>query len=304
MTAPVVPSTTTTTTSVADEAAAQHALSEIRRKALESMMKRRKPKDSPTPTPPSTGTPTVPEAMPVDEVSATIEQNILELEHEVQRQAQEQSAVADQEVVMVIDEPEDGEIVVVDDLTPPPPAVVDTPPARESPSLSAASVVPSARQPSRRGTKRPAAEDLGNKPVTSIPRFRKKWGPPQRASKLIIRLDDSDDSSDEDEAPKGPPPMGIDLVQEKEEQIRLLKEKIAAKMKEKLMARVTKKDQDTTTAPGQSTEVPAAVSDAVDVAVSEVPDHKLQAKLNEMEERMEIEPTAESAPGSLMSKRR
>jgi hypothetical protein len=175
-------------------------------------------------------------ATPVVDSEKSIEQQVADLEKEV---LDLQSA--DIEVPMDIDEPEEGEIAP----SPPEPEL----PAPAFPSTSAS--LPFRR--SIRGVKRPNAEDLDTRP-TSLP---SRLPPTKRRSvfariaqhrnRLIINLDDDSsdsDSEDEDHAPATgtatPVPIIIPgdaerekLLAEKEESIRRLRERIAARMKAK-----------------------------------------------------------------------
>lgn len=218
--------------------AARTALLETRRKALESMKRKR---DGAGPrvqngmdvdmSTRASGT-----ATPVVDLEKSIEQQVADLEKEV---LDLQSA--DIEVPMDIDEPEEGEI------TPSPPKPETPAPA----FLSTSASLPFPR--SIRGVKRPNAEDLETRP-TSLP---SRLPPPKRRSvfariaqnrnRLIINLDDdSSDSDSEDEVHPSPAgtatPVPIiapgdaereKLLAEKEESIRRLREQIAARMKAK-----------------------------------------------------------------------
>lgn len=218
----------TVSTEAQTEIDAKNAIIEIRRKALASMRNRRKVKmditvnedkmdlDSPEP---ASGNLT---PMPTTAVERSIEQEVLDLEQEVLglQQAAEQSPTRSEP--MDIDSPEEGEITPSPILTP----ILPIPPILPS----AASSLPAWK----RGTKRPNADELDARPLSAPNAWIKRkpfGGAPQRPGRLLMSLDDgSDDSSDEEQRKIEPPPnmLEMGLVQEKDEQIRLLKEKIAA----------------------------------------------------------------------------
>jgi hypothetical protein len=227
--------------------AARTALLETRRKALESMKRKRKNAmatqadgmdiDSP---PASASGATTP-AIAIEEKS--IEEQVAELEKEV---LSLQTAVP-----IELDEPEEGEIAES-----PPEPIFPLVPVLMPPS-SSSSLPPSN---SIRGIKRPNAEDMENRPTSlpsRMPVLKRRsvfGGIPQRPNRLILHLDD--DSSDEEDSDRRftpiasgsgsvtPVPIPIPqpddaererLLKEKEEGIRRLREQIAAKMKAREM---------------------------------------------------------------------
>ena len=235
-------------TSADAEMEAKDAILEIRRKALESMRRRRAKRvdvteislDVDVSIPNSgTGTPLAP-----SNAERTIEQEVLDLEQEVlglqaEAQANVEAAAHGANVgqsptsmIMDLDEPEEGEITqsTLPLFTPQPQPVVS-------------SSLPTLRN--TRGIKRPNAEDLDSRPTSAAARVRRRpfGGGPQRPTRLIINLDDPDSSDSEDEQPMMPMPVVpvipanangdpvMELLKEKEEKIRLLKEQISARMK-------------------------------------------------------------------------
>ena len=229
----------------------KNAMLEIRRKALESMRKRKLAKtgspekmevDLPTPTDNATPIPT-PGA-----IERTIEQEVLDLEQEVMglqeaedaRQEEEIEeeetsrprspikSLVDEEIPMELDSPEPGEIVsTLSSALPVPIAPIPLLP-------SSASSLPL----SRRGVKRPNAEDMESRPLSAPSWVRRKpfGGAVQRPNRLMINLDEmSESDSDDDTQYRAHTPVVVAnvLIQDKEEQIRLLREKIAARLKEK-----------------------------------------------------------------------
>ena len=208
---------------------AKNAILEARRKVLESMKARKKVSNTVTPPvsasdlgapPPVVEPPASAAFLPaVSMPEKTIEQEMLDLEAEVltlQKEAAEEA--------MDIDEPEEGEITPSSLPLPlPAPAPI---PFNNSTSLP---------NP-KRGIKRPNVEDLDARPLSAQSRSRRKpfGGPPMKPSRLMINLDDESESESEDETGASTPVIGLDAVMRmKELQIRLLKEKIAARMREK-----------------------------------------------------------------------
>ena len=86
-----------------------------------------------------------------------------------------------------------------------------------------------------RNTRRPNAEDLANRP-TSLPSTssRRMFGVPQKAHRLVLEIDDSD--SDDESLFDVPIEEDIKrrLLEEKEENIRRLKEEIATRLRRKI----------------------------------------------------------------------
>ncbi len=262
--------------SVSVELAAKNAILETRRKALESMKLRRAaaktaqpvssdilmevdPKNTPTP---DTHT-TLP---PVTAAEKTIEQEVADLEQEV---LDLQSTVND----MDVDEPEEGEIASSSLPTSIPPVIsISTPISASLPIIRPA-----------RELNRPNAEDLDNRP-TSIPsrllppsKRRVFGGNAQRPIRLVVKLDDSDSDTDhEDEIPGTANEAETHrLLAEKEEGIRLLKEKIAERLKAKEVKRLQLAEGgDLSSLEGSPTpsesKLPGVPQSAMEVAVAEV----------------------------------
>lgn len=213
---------------------AKNAIIEIRRKALASMRLRRQHKAEPVEQSSTNKVNTAPESIsghstpiPTSAMERTIEQEVLDLEQEVLglQQAAEQSPRESEP--MDLDSPEEGEIT---------PSSLPVP----LPIIPQVLPISSASLPTwNRGVKRPNAEELDARPLSAPNTWIKRkpfGGGPQRPGRLLVNLDEgSDDDSDEDTAKIDPTPfiVGLGLVQEKDEQIRLLKEKIAAKLRER-----------------------------------------------------------------------
>ncbi|WVF66224.1 hypothetical protein IAT40_000964 [Kwoniella sp. CBS 6097] len=251
------PNIVTEQASSAAESALQNALLESRRKALESMKRRRAALDAKPIQPVVTHKviEEVNEEVNVDlsgpaamALNKSIEEQMADIEKEVlnlQSESQVEESGASEDVDMDIDEPEEGEIISSNLPTPP------SEPLMTSSTLSASAPVP--RPP--RGVKRLHAEDLMENRSTSAPsripppQKRRLFGAIQRPQRLILHLDDSSDSSDEEDDAIPTPQPDPDilatqrLLAEKEESIRRLKEQIAAKMK----ARAKKKMEDNMT---------------------------------------------------------
>ena len=224
------------------ELAAKHAILESRRKALESMKLRRAaakkifPDMSNTSRQMDTSThlpETPPFSLPLTALENTIEQQVAELEREVMNPQMTLDAMDIDEPEE--DEPEEGEI---------PPSL----PKQNLINLSSSNPI-SASVPimgSQRGQKRPNAEDLDNRPKSvpsrSVPPSKRRvfGGVAQRPNRLLIYLDDSDsDGGGEDDIPELASEGETQrLLAEKEEGIRLLKEKIAARMRVKGLNRL------------------------------------------------------------------
>lgn len=207
------------------ELAAKNAILESRRKALESMKFRRAAAKEAPPVNgesmdvdvPVTASTTLSEGLPPTTAEKSIEQEVADLEREVM----------------------DLQSIRTDDVD-----VDDSLPTQILPPLLAATTI-SASLPilsATRGIKRPNAEDLENCPTTlplrSLPPPSKRrvfGGVAQRPNRLVITLDDSDSESE---------PEVVDdaetqrLLAEKEENIRLLKEQIAARLKAKEVKRL------------------------------------------------------------------
>jgi len=226
----------------------KNAMLEIRRKALESMKQRKLAKkgspekmDVDLPNPSSGSATPVPTSAAIEK---SIEQEVLDLEHEVmglqeaedarQDEALESSppkspakSVNDEEMPMELDSPEPGEIVST--LT----AALPVPIAPIPVASASSSSLPSFR----RGIKRPNAEDMESRPLSAPSWVRRKpfGGPVQRPNRLMINLDEMSESDSDDDKSGANTPIVVAnvLIQDKEEQIRLLKEKIAARLKEK-----------------------------------------------------------------------
>ncbi|OCF36100.1 hypothetical protein I316_01972 [Kwoniella heveanensis BCC8398] len=256
-----IPITSDPKPSAADNAL-QNALLESRRKALESMRRRRAALDNSKPVQ-TIISETVAEESTARSLDAaalalnkSIEEQMADIEKEVMNLHAE-SAVSDAKVVedeemeedMDIDEPEEGEIIM---------STLPTPPSEPPVTLSTIPVsAPVPRPP--RGVKRLHAEDLMENRSTSVPtripppQKRRLFGAILRPQRLILHLDESSDSSDDEEdiLPSPQPDPDIlatqRLLAEKEESIRRLKEQIAAKMKaratKKLEARLTDSDE-------------------------------------------------------------
>nr|XP_019014447.1 uncharacterized protein I206_00529 [Kwoniella pini CBS 10737]OCF53228.1 hypothetical protein I206_00529 [Kwoniella pini CBS 10737] len=270
----------------------QNTLLETRRKALESMKRRRAavPKTIPTAVPPMQADATSIEAMdisddPNSDLQRSIEEQMASIEREVMEAAaaattstgieaqaftgeSKDAVIVGTEEGMDVDdeEPEEGEITPSVDPTPLPPVDIVLPATLLS------------KPP--RGIKRAHAEDLNENKSTSIPSRslpptkKRPFGASQRAQRLVLHLDDSDsDSSDDEEDGNGmQTPIhvivngDVDIIErqrmleEKEASIRKLREQIAARM----AARKTKSIGDTSlnggtplekTASGQMAEV-------------------------------------------------
>lgn len=151
-----------------------------------------------------------------DALAQSIEDQVAELEREVT------SLQATADEIMDLDRLEEGEI---HDPSPPPTSSV-----KISQSLPL------------RGIKRPNAEDMmDNRPVSLpsrvIPPSKRRTfgGKPQQPNRLILTLDDSDD---DDEFELSTPPVQEQLLAEHEAKIQLLRDQIAEKMRlRKLEAR-------------------------------------------------------------------
>ncbi|WWD22374.1 hypothetical protein CI109_106865 [Kwoniella shandongensis] len=209
------------------DAATQSALLETRRKALESMKRRRAALEAKPLVVSDTGnavqTESVAEApgptSEETELEKTIEQQMADLEKEV---LNSHNANAEVDMDMDIDEPEEGEITA-----PSPPRPTS---ARAAPVVISNSL-PTTTFP--RGKKRALAEDLmetrSAAPVrASLPPRRRPFWAMQRPQKLILHLDDSSDSSDDEET--GTPLQDSDSSASQaqlEENIRSLQERIA-----------------------------------------------------------------------------
>ncbi|KAK8845428.1 hypothetical protein IAR55_006141 [Kwoniella newhampshirensis] len=227
------PQTALNSTRTELEAALANALLETRRKALESMRRRRAAQESTTglatqaenpqtaPTLEVIG-PTIEEV----ELEKTIEEQMAELERDMLNSyPQPVTTRADDD--MDIDEPEEGEITA-----PSPPIVISA----QATSISIPDSLPSHNRP--RGKKRALAEDLMETravtapPRTLPPRRRPFWAM-QRPQKLILHLDDSSDSSEDEgenttssDTPLLDPSFSASQAQ-LDENIRSLQERIA-----------------------------------------------------------------------------
>nr|XP_018266639.1 uncharacterized protein I303_00614 [Kwoniella dejecticola CBS 10117]OBR88797.1 hypothetical protein I303_00614 [Kwoniella dejecticola CBS 10117] len=230
----------------------QNTLLDTRRKALESMKRRKAAAASkfvPTSQDPlwvsksKDGSPELQQS--IEEQMASIEREVLEAAAAVATMApalptttNDSSVVAEvEEEQMKVDdkEPEEGEITPSSIPTPLPIPDIILP----------ATALP--RPP--RGVKRAHAEDLNENNATSLPiralpsAKRRPFGATQRAQRLVLHLDDSDsDSSDDEEAGTQTPLIihtpnaDVDIIErqrmleEKEASIRKLKDQIAARM--------------------------------------------------------------------------
>ncbi|OCF71238.1 hypothetical protein I204_08191 [Kwoniella mangroviensis CBS 8886] len=234
----------------------QNTLLESRRKAMESMRRRRAAVPRPisstqsiTEVEVSAESTTVAEDQAIEfrrsieEQMASIEKEVLEAAAAAIEDKPNESEAElgpepdeDEEEQMDLDEPEEGEII---------PPLIDS-------SISEPVIPPligSAPLPIRppRGIKRMHAEDLNENKATSLPTRslppakRKPFGANQRAQRLLLHLDDSDsDSSDDEDTPTSnvifTPTGDVDIIErqrmleEKEASIRKLKEQIAARM--------------------------------------------------------------------------
>ncbi|WWC97119.1 hypothetical protein V866_003997 [Kwoniella sp. B9012] len=231
----------------------QNALLESRRKAMDSMRRRRAAVPKPISSVQSiTEVEVSAESTPVaDDQAVELQKSIEEQMASIEKEVLEAAAAAiednpivpepepehneDEEEQMDLDEPEEGEIIPLIDSSIPEPVI---PPFIGSTSLPI-------RPP--RGTKRMHAEDLNENKATSLPSRslppakRKPFGATQRAQRLLLHLDDSDSETSDDEDTPTPnviftPTGDVDIIErqrmleEKEASIRKLKEQIAARM--------------------------------------------------------------------------
>ena len=172
---------------------------------------------------------TAPLDVPLTALEDTIEQQVAELEREVMNSQMTLDAID-------IDEPEEGEIPLSSLPTQIPPKLS---------SLTSISASLPIMRP-HRGLKRPNAEDMDSRPTSvpsrSVPPSKRRafGGVAQRPNRLLIHLDDSDsDEAAEDDMPDLASEVETQrLLAEKEEGIRELKEKIAARMKVKGLNRL------------------------------------------------------------------
>ncbi|ORY34319.1 hypothetical protein BCR39DRAFT_517651 [Naematelia encephala] len=204
------------------EIATKNALLDTRRKVLESMRARRAALDLKSVDSNSAVQVTITAPTPIAEKS--IEDEVADLEQEVLGLQATSDAQPSMKPIESDDESEEGEI---SSSTPSPPVVTLV-------SLPSTSSAPPPTRPPR-GIKRPNAEDLDGRPVTApsrslVPR-RRPFGPLQRPHRLLISLDDSESESDEEEGPSTGDAERQRLMEEKEKEIRRLKDLIAAKMK-------------------------------------------------------------------------
>nr|XP_019048658.1 hypothetical protein I302_02431 [Kwoniella bestiolae CBS 10118]OCF27588.1 hypothetical protein I302_02431 [Kwoniella bestiolae CBS 10118] len=242
----------------------QNTLLESRRKAMESMKRRRAagPKPITTVVQSSVDVELSAGSTPMadDQAAADFQKSIEEQMASIEKEVLEAAAAAadedksidveetngeDEEERMDLDEPEEGEII---------PPIITTPPEPTLPPFIGSASLP-IRPP--RGIKRMHAEDLNENKATSLPSRtlppakRKPFGAVQRAQRLVLHLDDSDsDSSDEENTPTPVfiPNNDVDIIErqrmleEKEASIRKLREQIAARM-----AARKKKSEDSST---------------------------------------------------------
>ena len=208
------------------EIKAKNDMLEIRRRALASMKLRKAKKTSPEKV-----SVDLPSLDPTALVSAkTIEQEVLDLEQEVIGLQAIAESTPDEGSSMELDTSDSGQ--GTPSISPSVlPATISS-----TTSLAIPPILPtSSSLPTRRGVKRPNAEDMmESRPSSSAPSWirRKPFGGlPQRPGRLLINLDDHSDSESEDEgAGFSTPPIVIKnvMVEDKEEQIRALRAKIAA----------------------------------------------------------------------------
>ncbi|WVQ64750.1 uncharacterized protein L199_002918 [Kwoniella botswanensis] len=232
----------------------QNTLLESRRKAMDSMRRRRAAVPKPISSVQSiTQVEVSEESTPVvDDQAVELQKSIEEQMASIEKEVLEAAAATiennpivpepepeqneDEEEQMDLDEPEEGEII--------PPLIDSSIPEPVIPPFIGSTSLP-VRPP--RGIKRMHAEDLNENKATSLPSRslppakRKPFGATQRAQRLVLHLDDSDSESSDDEDTPTPnviftPTGDVDIIErqrmleEKEASIRKLKEQIAARM--------------------------------------------------------------------------
>lgn len=240
------------------ELAARTALLETRRKAFESMKKRREVNRATPPIPVEVGTAldsgnnTAAMVVDMTEAEMSIEEQMADLEKEVMG-LQTEPVKEDTVMEVEVDEEEEGEI---EDTAPP--IIASAPPP-----LPAAPAVPAVPVRITRGTKRANAEDMMEDRPTSLPsrlaphkRRSLFGGIPQKPQRLLLQIDlDSDSDDSDDDLPNHsskiqsgtstpiimPATLPMDdtarLLQEKEESIKKLREEIERKMRAKIVAK-------------------------------------------------------------------
>jgi hypothetical protein len=259
---------------VESELAARTALLETRRKAFESM-KRRREANRPVQPVPAEPVPAPVDMSLLDDTpiiidddddsvpDKTIEEQMAELEEEVMglqnQQAMEIAAAdadAQDDIDMEIESTEDGEIEDIPEPAKLPPISASSTPILSVPSLSSSGSSTAIKIPSR-GTKRLNAEDMmdtrpSTMPARLNPHKRRSLfgGLPQKPNRLMMLVDqpDSDSEGDEDDDPQmsklkitsgnSTPNETAKLLAEKENSIRRLREQIERRLKAKLAKRV------------------------------------------------------------------